>query len=667
MKRRALCVLFLTAPLLISVPGAAAKTCTAGSSGAWTAPATWSCSPAPNAVPTASDAAVIPAGTTVSLPGDATAAQVTLLGGTLALGAGAVLATAGLTVAGGGTVTGAQDAIVSVALTGGSQATVDGGGLTVAGPFLAVTGAGTFAIAGPLVIDNGGAVESDVATSWTSTAPWLIGGSDGAPATSVFEMSDAPLTMSGATSAQSPGGDGQIRLDGSATLSKVDATTSTLSIDVSLDTPSAIHVDAGQLIGNFEGSGSLSVAAGSTLGLAGTALQLAPPGISLTGGKLEIEPNADIALVLPGRPGLLSLAIATGAALDVAVGGDLAGTDPAPDVLAQTIAIGSGGTLSLDGGTGSLELTDQHALGGSGTLDASLANSAGTVSPNGELHLTGDYAQGTGGTLALGLRTPADGDSLRVDGAVTLAGTLRLATGYSPAATARPLVLAAGLKPAGTFTTTAAPLSSGRAWKPVYGESGVKLSVGEGGQGSLRSLTTPALRPAVPVVGGRTRCLPGTWSGAHAIAYRWLRDGKPIAKAREARYRVRGTDRGHRLACRVIASADGGAHAAARSAGTRVRLGLEIGRPLVSAGGSMSVSLHCARGERDCHGSLRVLVGGRPVAAGRFALHSPGGIVQLARVNAGLLAHDGPALVHASYRNGAGQARILLSRLLLAE
>ena len=664
MKRRALCALFLTALFLISVPGASAKTCTASLSGGWATAATWSCSPAPNTAPGAADAVVIPAGKTVTVPDDVTAAQVTLLGGTLSLGTGTLLATTALTVSGGGTIGGAQDAAVTVTLAGGAQAAIDGGGLTVAGPFLAVTGAGTFAIAGPLVIDNGGAVESDVATSWTGTAPWRIGGSDGAPATAVFEMSGAPLTMSGATSAQSPGNDGQIRLDGAATLTKLDATTSTLALDVSLDTPSAVDVEAGELIGSFEGSGALSVAAGATLGLSGTALQLAPPTIDLAGGTLEIEPQADIALVLPGEPRLLGLALATGASLEVSVDDHGGGSDPAPDVLAQDIAIADGGTLGLDGGTGSLELTDHQVLSGSGSLDSSLANSAGTVSPSGDLHVTGDYAQGAGGTLALDLRRPADGDSLRVDGAVTLSGTLRVATRYAPAATANPLVLGASLKPAGAFDTITAPLASGRNWKPGYGEAGVTLIVA--GQRALHALALPALRPALPVVGGRTSCVPGTPGGAHAFSYRWLRDGKPIAEARSSRYRVRGKDRGHRLACRVLATTDSGARAAMTSTSARVRLGLGIGRPLVGVGGGISVALHCARGERRCHGSLRVLVAGRVVAAGHFALAAPGGTVRLTRLSTGLLARDEHAVVSTSYRNGAGQGRTLLSPLQLA-
>ena len=83
MRRRALCALPL-ALLLISAPGASADTCTASASGAWTAAGTWSC----RAVPGPADAVVIPAGKTVSVADDEqpSAASVTLLGGTLALG-----------------------------------------------------------------------------------------------------------------------------------------------------------------------------------------------------------------------------------------------------------------------------------------------------------------------------------------------------------------------------------------------------------------------------------------------------------------------------------------------------------------------------------------------------------------------------------------------------
>ena len=107
------------------------------------------------------------------------------------------------------------------------------------------------------------------------------------------------------------------------------------------------------------------------------------------------------------------------------------------------------------------------------------------------------------------------------------------------------------------------------------------------------SLAKPRLRPAVPVVGGRTRCLPGGWKGARSLTYQWLRGGKAIAGATTARYLVAPADRGRRLACRVIATAAGGAHAAATSKRARARAGLRIGKVTAKSGGSYSVVLRC--------------------------------------------------------------------------
>lgn len=672
MSRRALQALLPLALLLIPVPGSAtAATCTARTSGFWNANSTWNC----NAKPKASDAVVIPAGRVVTLADGDTgvAAGLTLLGGTLALGHGGELDTTGLAVSGGATISGtlSEDASaqITVTLPLGAQAAIDSSGLTVSGVYLVVDGQGTFAIAGPIAAREGGWIESGVDTTWTGTAPWLLGGDSGT-FSSGFTMQDARLTIDGPIAAQSADGGGEIQLNGTATLYKQDATTAALDVVVSLDSLAEVHVLAGKLVGSFRGIGALYVAAGATLGLDGSALQLAPAAMGLTGASLEIEPNADLTLILPGEPALLSLGIGTGAALDVSTGdavGPVEGDSP-PDMLAQVLAIGASGTLSIGGGAGTLGLADHHVLTGSGTLDASLDNSAGTLSPTGVMHLTGDYAQGAGGTLALGLRSTSDGDSLQVDGTVGLAGTLRVSTSYAPVPTAAPLVLAAPAKPEGAFGTTDAPLSSGHAWKPAYSASGVTLGAGaDAGRDAPTSLKKPALRPAIPVVGGRTRCLPGKWSGAHKLAFRWLRSGKPIAKATAARYLVRAADLGHKLACRVTATATatGGAHAEATTKGARARLGLQIDR-VVAGGGGVSVVLRCAAGERRCAGSLSVLVAGRAIAAGRFAVRSPGGVVQVKRFAAARGPATGIAVVRVSYRNGAGQARDMLRRLRLA-
>jgi hypothetical protein len=441
---------------------------------------------------------------------------------------------------------------------------------------------------------------------------------------------------------------------------------------VLLDT-SEIHVLAGKLSGRFQGSGELNVSPGATLGLAGSGLQLTPPAIDLTGGTLEVEPGANIAVSLPSAPALHRIAVLTGAALDVSIDGGSGPVDSAaaPDDLAKEIAIGAGGTLSIDGGGGILGLSDGETLSGAGLLDGSLVNGAGTVAPNGRLHFTGGYVQSAGGSLALDLRSAGDGDSLAVDGSVALDGTLRVATSYPPAAAATALALASTSKPSGTFAKTLAPISAAHAWAPAYGAGGVTLTLGTAsgrGDDAPTSLSPPSLRPAAPVVGGRIRCLPGSWKGAHALAYQWLRGGKPIAKAGSARYLVAPGDGGHRLSCRVTATATGGTTASATSKAARARLGLAVGRVSVAAGGGVSVALRCIRSERRCSGSLSVLVAGHAIAAGRFVLSTPGGVAHLEHIaGAGLAASGEGALVRVAYRNRAGTTRNLLRRLQLRD
>ena len=664
----------LLAFLLIPAPGASAATCTAAASGPWSDSGSWSC----HAVPGASDAVVIPAGKTVSV-GDGSnpgAASVTLKGGTLALGDSSELDTSNFAAIGGGTISGPQYALLQVQLDDGVQATVDAGGLTVDGAYLNLTGTGSVGLAGPLTLTDGGWVESDVDTTWSGTASWQIGGGTGAtpdaPPTSGFEMVGGRLTITGATAARAAesGGGGVIQLDGGATLSKQDATTTALGLDVLLDT-SQIHVVAGKLIGRFQGSGELNVSTGATLGLAGSGVQLAPPAIDMSGGTLEVEAGSNVSLALPSAPALHHLALLATSALDLSIdnGSGPVDTAAAPDDLAKEVAIGSSATLSIDGGGGILGLAEGETLSGGGVLDGSLANDAGTVAPNGALHLTGDYSQGAGGALALDLRSASDGDALAVDGSVSLAGTLRVATKYAPAASAAPLVVAATSKPAGSFAKTVAPISATHGWVPAYGATGVTLTLGApstGGGAGPAALSAPSLHPPVPVVGGRTRCDPGNWKGAHAVAYQWLRGGKAIATATQARYRVAPADRGQRLSCRVTATATDGTRSIATSNRARARLGLVVVAVSVNAGG-VSVTLRCARSERHCSGRVRVLVGGHPVARGRFALRSPGGVAELELVHGARAAVGELATVLVAYRNRAGAARTVLQRLPLTD
>ena len=99
----------------------------------------------------------------------------------------------------------------------------------------------------------------------------------------------------------------------------------------------------------------------------------------------------------------------------------------------------SGGTLLAPGKTIQLE---GGALKGTGTINADVTNSSGTVAPGnspGFLDVTGDYVQGPGGTLNLEIagRDPnvPEFDRLRVTGTATIDGTIHvdLLDGFQPA------------------------------------------------------------------------------------------------------------------------------------------------------------------------------------------------------------------------------------------
>jgi hypothetical protein len=167
-------------------------------------------------------------------------------------------------------------------------------------------------------------------------------------------------------------------------------------------------------------------------------------------------------------------------------------------------------------------------------------------------------------------------------------------------------------------------------------------------------------------VGGRLRCDPGAWKDAQSLAYEWLRGDRPIPGATAARYRVAPADGGHPLSCRVTARATDGSRTTATSKRARAQLGLTVRHIAIDVAGGASASLQCARSERRCAGTLQVLIAGRAVALGHFALSAPGGIARFAVVaGAHRGAGGGVATVRIAYRNRAGAARIVLRRLVL--
>jgi hypothetical protein len=88
-----------------------------------------------------------------------------------------------------------------------------------------------------------------------------------------------------------------------------------------------------------------------------------------------------------------------------------------------------------------------------------------------------------------------------------------------------------------------------------------------------RNLELPQLR-GTPVVGHRLTCLAGTWTGTRPIAfsYQWLRNGREIVRAYRSTRRVRSSDVGHLLSCRVWAANIAGiSKATAKSIRARTR------------------------------------------------------------------------------------------------
>lgn len=76
---------------------------------------------------------------------------------------------------------------------------------------------------------------------------------------------------------------------------------------------------------------------------------------------------------------------------------------------------------------------------------------------------------------------------------------------------------------------------------------------------SYEPLETPAIRAqptlsGVAAVGRQLTCEPGSWSGAPALEYAWLRNGTAIAGARTAQYTPASADGGQLVACEVTAT-----------------------------------------------------------------------------------------------------------------
>ena len=172
----------------------------------------------------------------------------------------------------------------------------------------------------------------------------------------------------------------------------------------------------------------------------------------------------------------------------------------------------------------------------------------------------------------------------------------------------------------------------------------------------------PSLHPALPVVGGRTRATRAPGRARTLSPTAGCATASRSRRPRRPRYRVAAGDRGQALACRVHGEATDGPHRDATSSSARARPGLGIGTVTLGRRRRALRRAALRRQRAALQRSLRVLVAGRPIARGRFALHSPGGVVQLGLVEGARRPASGElATVLVACRNRAGAARTVLN------
>ena len=262
---------------------------------------------------------------------------------------------------------------------------------------------------------------------------------------------------------------------------------------------STTAANTGSIAVPVQNDGTISVAAGNDLSIS-TLSNLV--GTTLTGGTYNVASGG--ALSIQGQ------VLTDGAAISLAGTGQL--SDGSGDGLRDLAAVSAAGSITLSGGrqltvsgalssagtiavkdtskltltTGALTLTAGQ-LTGSGTVTAtSVANTGATVAPgnaaNGSaiLSITGTYSQGAAATLAVDANGSTVGtqyDRLAVSGAVTLDGTLSVATGFTPVLGLTFDVLT-GASRSGQFATYAGMTAGSSAlYTPTYGATFARLTM----------------------------------------------------------------------------------------------------------------------------------------------------------------------------------------------
>ncbi|HTZ71523.1 MAG TPA: hypothetical protein VMB71_12790 [Acetobacteraceae bacterium] len=378
------------------------------------------------------------------------------------------------------------------------------------------TVAGTIADAGAILANNAGTL-------------LLAGAVSGAGALGANANATLELTQ-GQTLTELLSGAGTLLLAGGASYSVAPGVTETIAtLAVSAG---ATLTGAGNFTGGFNdaglmsvttgtlafagaaaGAGTLNVAAGAVLDLAGGG---AFAGAITGGGTLRLDGTSAFVLQAGGTLAVTTVTVDAGAILDLTVPTSLTGS------------IGGGGTLQLDGGTftlsgatetiASLAVDAVAALSGFGTI-AGLTIDAGTVmATGGTLALAGISGAGTlGATVNAVLDLTA---SSTLAERITGTGTLQLDNGtYTLAAGATPSIayisIDAGASLSGTGTIASAVIDNG-----MIVANGGKLVLGGAlsGGGALQASANAVLdltaggALANPISGAGTLELGGAYS-----------------------------------------------------------------------------------------------------------------------------------------------------------
>lgn len=285
---------------------------------------------------------------------------------------------------------------------------------------------------------------------------------------------------------------------------------------------------------------------------------------------------------------------------------------PQPDGWVNAIAVGAdgvylGGEFTHAGGSGRTSLAKVDTTGGAAV--------AGWTAPalGGDGYVNG-IATVPDGLVVAGSFTSVGGDATRRHLVKLGAGTGAVVDAWRPDAPGERQTLAAGeglvlddgyndddpsaptllARPA-TGTGAAEPGFLDRDWNMESGAvaggtawiAGMVKADGTHRSFVVLRVGAPVLEAAPAIsgdatVGSALRCATGTWAPeASGFAYRWLRDGEPIAGATGGEYVAAGADVGRALRCEVTASNDGGSASATSDA---VAVREPVGPPAPPAG-----------------------------------------------------------------------------------